>query len=303
MTRTSRSIAVLCVAGLLAGRLNVVWPVLDIVSQFTTHFFLVLVAIAGACILRRGAAWFSLAILCVLLVAYGSWPMMDRRYLTSDVHVPGSIRIGTFSTLGPNKDLSALYAEIRRLDPDIMTLLEVWPDKRPLLDRLKGQYPYIHSCETVPNCHLAIISKHPFVATRHKGNWDGPPQILAVFGPELASLTVVGVHMSRFPVQALQQQQADALTADLLTHSGNLLLTGDFNATPYSVIPSRIEAARGLRRQTFIPSWPAQFGLPQFAIDHIFLSAGLKPASSPIMGRYAGSDHLPVLIDLLLPGT
>ncbi len=291
----------LSLAGLLAGRLNVVWPALDIISQFTAHFVLALTAVAAGWLFRRGA-WFSIAILCALLTAYGSWPMMRRTYLTPQARASGSVRIGTFSTLGPNKDLSALYAEIRRLDPDIMTLLEAWPDKRPLLDRLKDQYPYIHSCETVPNCHLAIISKHPFVNARHKGNWDGPPQIMAVFGPELASLTVVGVHMSRFPVQALQQHQADALIDDLLTHHGNLLLTGDFNATQYSVITSRIEAAMGLSRQTNIPSWPAQFGLPQFAIDHIFLSTDLKPAGSPIMGRYAGSDHLPVVIDLLLPG-
>ncbi|HWA60823.1 MAG TPA: endonuclease/exonuclease/phosphatase family protein [Caulobacteraceae bacterium] len=81
------------------------------------------------------------------------------------------------------------------------------------------------------------------------------------------------------------------------------ILVGDFNATPMSVVHRRLSGhltdarrlAPGPRR---VPTFPSTF--PVLAIDHVFVSAGVKVRSvragdSPL-ARVA-SDHLPLIVD------
>jgi endonuclease/exonuclease/phosphatase (EEP) superfamily protein YafD len=76
---------------------------------------------------------------------------------------------------------------------------------------------------------------------------------------------------------------------------------GDFNATPFSRIPGVVEVRGNLRRITYLPSWPATFGLPQIAIDHIFISPGVRQLEAARIGEAAGSDHYPVTARIAVP--
>jgi endonuclease/exonuclease/phosphatase (EEP) superfamily protein YafD len=295
----ARLFFVLALSGLLAGGLARVWPSFDIASQLALHFTFLAVAAAVAILVGRGVV-LSVLMFGLFTVVHGLLPGALALFAEGRQRQPGEIRVGTFSTLGTNVDLAAIEHEILRLDPDVMTLLEVWPAKRPLLSSLRSRFPYIVSCEDVLNCHLAIISKHPFVSASYRGNWAGAPQIAASFGDALGGLTIIGVHLSRFPDQALQQKQAGVLAEQIRSTGGRLVLTGDFNATPFSVVQSQIMGETRLVRRTYFPTWPAQFGLPQFALDHIFVGPGIDPVGWPLTGQYAGSDHLPVVMDVVI---
>ena len=91
---------------------------------------------------------------------------------------------------------------------------------------------------------------------------------------------------------------------------GPLVLAGNLNTSPWSqCVPQARGLATGLApAATLMPSWPAwPLALPQFALDHIFVSAELAVAAAGT-GPAVGSDHLPVWAQLerrptLLSGT
>jgi endonuclease/exonuclease/phosphatase (EEP) superfamily protein YafD len=62
-----------------------------------------------------------------------------------------------------------------------------------------------------------------------------------------------------------------------------------------------IEDGANLSRVTFLPTWPAAAGLPQIAIDHIFISPGIRLLEAARIGEAAGSDHYPVTARIAVP--
>jgi len=126
------------------------------------------------------------------------------------------------------------------------------------------------------------------------------PQIVARFGPELSGLTVVGLHLARPPAVDLQVRQAAEATPVIAAAGAPVVVAGDFNATPFSVVTRTFAHDAGLRRVTSLPSWPSFVRLPQVAIDHIFVSPDVA-VTGVRLGEPGGSDHYPVIADLVLP--
>jgi endonuclease/exonuclease/phosphatase (EEP) superfamily protein YafD len=83
--------------------------------------------------------------------------------------------------------------------------------------------------------------------------------------------------------------------------AGRKLVMGDFNTTPFSRMMAALQDRASLERLTFLPSWPAQWGLPQIAIDHILVSPGLRLLAPARIGEAAGSDHYPVTALIAVP--
>jgi endonuclease/exonuclease/phosphatase (EEP) superfamily protein YafD len=148
---------------------------------------------------------------------------------------------------------------------------------------------------------MALLSKFAFVSSESRTRWRGPPQIMARFGAELSGLTVVGVHTLRPPHFRSQFTQMRALARQLVHLGGTQIVMGDFNATPFSRMARTFSHRSGLSRVTWLPTWPSYVGLPQIAIDHIFVSPDLKLVGPARIGNSAGSDHYPVIADIVLP--
>jgi endonuclease/exonuclease/phosphatase (EEP) superfamily protein YafD len=291
--------------GLAASRLGYVWTNFDVISNFTVQFMFVVAAFALGGLIPRFKTLSSLAILVLLIAGYGAWPLLrHENQLPANAAAPAGtklLRVASFNTKAKNKDIAALAMEIVRLDADIVTILELTPDKAGLLDLLKANYANQLNCNTDPHCKAAIVSKHALAATAFAGRWDGPPYMSATLGSEWGGVTVVGIHTQRFPNTEAHFRHARSVVKLVETVPGYVILMGDFNATPFSRIIKIVEEGTGFQRQTTLPSWPAQFGLPQLAIDHIFLSPSLKPMSPVQMGEAAGSDHLPVSMVVAVP--
>ena len=78
-----------------------------------------------------------------------------------------------------------------------------------------------------------------------------------------------------------------------------VIVMGDFNASPFSLMLRTFQRDTGLKRLTWLPSWPAHpLPLPQIAIDHVFVSKDWRLEAGPWTGRAAGSDHMPVILEL-----
>jgi endonuclease/exonuclease/phosphatase (EEP) superfamily protein YafD len=288
--------------GLLAGRLGHLYPAFDIFAQFGAQFLAVTLGFVLGSLLPRYRAIAGAAMAVALVIAYAAWPHYVSRHLAQGPFAiePGEriLRVAHFNTHATNSDNDAVAAEILRLDADVMTLIEFETERMPVLAKIAARFPYQYACRDVPYCNLAIISKYPLESVAGKGAWKGPPLIKARLGGALAGLTVIGVHTTRFPRFRLQLTQVQNLILELEGETGELLVMGDFNATPFSRLTGLVEEGAGLHRLTNLPSWPATFGFPQLAIDHIFAGDRLRVLATQQIGNPSGSDHYPIVMTL-----
>jgi endonuclease/exonuclease/phosphatase (EEP) superfamily protein YafD len=289
-------------AGLLAGRLGHLYADFDVFAQFGAQFAAITVGFALGCVLPRYRAIAGFAVTAALIAGYSAWPHyisrnLDQGPLTAE---PGEqvVRVAHFNTHATNNDNDAVAAEILRLDADVMTLIEFEPERIPVLAKIAARYPHAYACQDVPHCNFAIISKVPFESTSGKGIWAGPPLIKATLGGALKGLTVYGVHTIRFPHSRAQLKQYQNLAHELSGNTSKLLVMGDFNATPFSRLPGLLEQGTGLTRVTSLPTWSATYGLPQLAIDHVFIGASLRVLGKERIGNAAGSDHYSIVMTL-----
>lgn len=292
------------VGGLVGSRLGHLWIAFDVFSQFTLQFAILTAGFVIGFIMPRARLLAAFIVIILGLLAIGIWPHAMGRLPANMATAPAGqreITVASFNTWYWNQNVDAVRAEVERLDADIVTLVEMGPNKKPALAALKQRYPHQATCFTIDFCNLAVISKFPIVGTDAKVSWTGPPVILAKFGPELNGLTVIGVHTIRFPHSRAQFRQSIALAGLIETTPGLKLVMGDFNATPFSRIITTITARTGLVRLTDLPSWPSNLNLPQVAIDHIFASPSIVQTKAQRIGEPAGSDHYPVIVGVAIP--
>ena len=216
-----------------------------------------------------------------VLAAYGAWPHVVSAKLQQGPYAlqPGekALRIAQFNVFKNNDDYAAIAAEVLRLDADVVSLLEMSSRRmKGVLPLLAKAYPYINSCEDGRFCDMAILSKFPIIEADGLGEWVGAPYVRATLGDEMADISIVGVHTTRFPHSRAQLRQTRELVKLLETFPGELIVMGDFNATPFSRVTRTIEEGTGLMRLTELPTWPTHVQVPQLAIDHIFASKSFR---------------------------
>jgi endonuclease/exonuclease/phosphatase (EEP) superfamily protein YafD len=308
-----------CAAATLAGVLAPIHPSADFLNHFRP-----LVA-AGAIVLLAAAltlraprpVWGSATLLVGLnatMLALPLWwsaELAERPTAGQALASTGErdLKIVTFNMF--HGDAPAVATFLLREDADVVVLQEVGAKQAQALRALlRDRYPHAHMCAVHPGCEAAIFAKRPWVATG-QDRWTPsvPETIWVEFNdPEIGRLRVVGVHLS-LPYRAeAQTRQVDWLIAARATFAGPAIVAGDFNMTPWSYRLQRLLASTGLRRHaTFLRSWPTdrhpQFRLPTpaFLIDHVLTTPDIKSISIRT-GPVTGSDHLPVVAQVRLPG-
>jgi endonuclease/exonuclease/phosphatase (EEP) superfamily protein YafD len=302
-----------CILGVLifaillaATRLSQLWLSFDVLSHFTLHFAILTIAFAIGYFMPFGRVLTAILVSLVAFVGIGAY----AQYVSEIPRTLGTVRAGehqlrlmTFNTRLLNDDAEAIVSEVRRLDPDVATLVELGENKKVAFDLLKNNYPYTVECLAERFCHLAIVSKVPIISSETKGLWKGPPLIRATLGGAYAGLNVIGVHTIRAPHVRAQFFQMGELADYMDQLQGQFVVMGDFNATPFARLLKIFTERTGLRRLTAVPSWPGQVELPQLAIDHVFVSRKIRLLQEPRIGRRSGSDHYPVAVTVALPAS
>ena len=290
--------------GLVGSRLGQLWVAFDVFSQFTLQFAVVALAFLVGLFMPRAKLLAAFILIVVGVIGIGTWPHLASeapQTLATPAEGMQEIRVASYNTLYDNENIDAVKAEVARLDADVITLLEMGPKKRRIMAELKDRYPYQADCYKVDYCNLVVLSKFPVIESDARALWEGAPYIRAKLGPEAGGLTVFGIHTIRFPHSRAQFRQVNVIAHLIENTPGRKLVMGDFNATPFSRIVEVVEQRANLRRLTSLPRWPSHVGLPQMAIDHIFVSSGIIPTESQRIGEPAGSDHFPVTLKIAVP--
>lgn len=263
--------------------------------------------VAGVPVLTA-AAWLrlkrtSLAALVVLLLNGSA----VAPHLPWDEAAPASADVTLIhsNTWFRNSDPGRVGALLVREQPDVAVLLEIHdPRSDAWLAELKRLFPFQLSCGQSA-CGIVLLSRWPMerIASAGANDSDGiirPGFVAARVERPSGAFTLVGAHLTRpfFPTR--HETEAFWLAEQVRALPAPVVLTGDFNAAPWSRLFQGFERQSNLSRTArTLPTWPLWLGPAGIPIDHVLGSEGVSGAGRA-MGS-VGSDHRPVIARIDLP--
>lgn len=294
----------LALLGGLLGRFA--WP-LDLLANFRVQYSALFLLLAGVSLMCRQ---YWVAIVAAAGGAISAVPLLP--YVMSDP-LPAAMattreqtfRLVSFNVWFRNPDLARTAEYIEESRADAVVLLELTPAQVEKLLPLMPSYPHYYLEPS--RMGAAVFTKWPVlaaepvplapggaVAARLTLNWRGTP------------VTVLGVHLN-WPLgprnAEFRNQELQALVQLSKAQQQPLLVAGDFNLTPWSQHFSVALTESGLRDAALgfglARSWPAQFAPVGIRIDHCLASPHWRSVAANV-GPWLGSDHLPVVADLVL---
>ncbi|HNX35068.1 MAG TPA: endonuclease/exonuclease/phosphatase family protein [Kiritimatiellia bacterium] len=297
--------ALFTLAGLL-GRY--VW-FFEIFTHFKPHLAFCFLAYAG---FELAARRHRHAVASLLLVAVNALPVLLLS-LPSETHAvplaaaPARLRILQANILTSNTNSAALLALVTREDPDVVVLQEpdVWWLRQ--LAPLTNSHPVFATLPRDDNFGAAIYCKTNALAAEIflLSDPEGAPSSLARIAVGGRTVTVVGTH-TLAPYNGTMWRGRNAFSLELAQTlrkvEGPLVVTGDFNNTPWSAHFRAFLKASGLHDSAQgrgpQPTWPtATSPLVRIPLDHCFHSDGVRILDKRT-GPDIGSDHLPLLLDI-----
>jgi len=291
---------------------------LDILTHFTPIYLAVCIAATLVWILtgRYGRTTPMLALIGGLSALTLMAPELTAAMKPTGGKVDGeTLTVLQFNSWGLNRDPQATARWILETDPDIVVIEEGMKESDGVVKVLAERYPSRTTCAEASPCSTMILAKHrPLV----RGGLAGGPltdQLAgawATFASPQGPFTVIGVHYT-WPIPAGPQQWQSRRLAMVLNRfpKDRLILSGDFNSTPWSFTMRRQDRMFGIERRTrALASWPTGYEIKRFdvaryqavpfpflPIDHLYAGKGWRTVSVR-RGPKLGSDHYPVLVTL-----
>lgn len=290
------------VAGSLLVTQIPVWP-LTLFEHFRIQYVAVGVLVVSACAALRVRRWFDAALVATLAHLLFVTPDLVRSRRPVPAGTPVRVLLLNVHTSSTAYDrVARLIAET---DADVVALLEVdqrWIDA--LAPALAG-YPARLELPRTDNFGLSIHARGVLAA--HVETLGTFPSIAGTIDHGGARLAFVVTHPIPPVARSLVARHAEQLAAvgararELGPHT---LVLGDFNATPWSAPFRALVEQTGLcdTREGFglQATFPAMSALLRIPIDHVLASCAIGVRDRWI-ARDVGSDHLPVVVDLVVP--
>jgi endonuclease/exonuclease/phosphatase (EEP) superfamily protein YafD len=238
----------------------------------------------------------------VLAIAASGWLIAPE--VTRDAGpqaAPGSagqIKVIQFNALRTNRGVGPIADWLVAQNPDVVTICESRHDLRDLLMRRGWRVAGAKGSLMIFTPARYLRMDRP-----RARNVTVVTFVNATYASRSGDLEVFTAHVDRRARQRLSTVPSTlaGLTVGLPTR--RMILTGDFNATPWSVSLRRADATLGLiRRDRAVPTWPARvlgqpWPLPFLPIDHVYAGPGWATVKVE-RGPYLGSDHYPLIVTL-----
>ena len=215
-----------------------------------------------------------------------------------------TLKLVQFNLWAENDAPPETAAWVLKQNADVVITEESGGNAWPVLRALKKAYPYSTKCRSKYGCDTRIHSRWPIV---EEHDFYGDPESLVATRATLhhpgGDFTVVGTHFV-WPIPAGRWQAQSRLLAKKIAPlpKDSLIVTGDFNSTPWSWSLRRQDKALGLARRTHaLASWPtgqfiriAKAPFPVLPIDQVYAGKAWKTVKVE-RGPSLGSDHRPVV--------
>lgn len=280
---------------------------LELFSHFRLQYLVVALLLCLAFIAIRRRTWASLmlVITAINVMPVATWYFAEAKQTTdSDVE----IKMLQANVWGGNTDTEMLIELIAAEQPDIVILQEVTNLWVAAMDELQAVYPHRYEVPRNDAFGIAIYSREPLLSVEAlKSPPFGHPSLFVRQSLHDTIVTYVSTH----PIPPIGKSGFDARNEQLASIaevtsaiSGPTILVGDLNTTMWGHHYDELEDATGLvnARRGFgvIPTWPTQMPFAMIPIDHCLVSDDFA-VRDVRSGSDIGSDHLPLIVELLLP--
>ncbi|QDL92767.1 hypothetical protein FDP22_13805 [Paroceanicella profunda] len=275
------------------GFLGAYHPAFDSLSVFRMQGGVAgLLLLAGAMMLR--ARWPGILGALAFLVSLAGVLPYALNDAGADAGASGSgrLKLLSFNLNLANRDPAAVERWIAAESPDVIALQEVSSENDRVLANLRGRYPTQMVCRFTGYISTAVLTRLPM----QEGSLGCAEQEglawARVEGPD-GPVTIASLHL-RWPWPYTQSAQLDALEPLLEGLQRPVLISGDFNALPWSEAVARVARASGTRRVGGLgfTLFKPKFLLP-LPIDHVLAHPDLAVGGVSV-GPDLGSDHRPV---------
>ena len=277
----------------------------DLISHFRVYLtifslFFLIVSLTFKNKLAIYSSIFSLAVNFLVVAPY----LFASQKLSHEKH----FRLVTVNLWVYNPVKAPAIEFLREINADVVVLNEVSPTWVEPVKSLRDIYPYQYfrtDCQERGHCQMALISKEPWNELFTSNNEANIPTfILTRFTHMRQEFSILGTHLI-YPLAKgtfeLQARQINAISNIVNKEKGDLILTGDFNFSPWSVFHRRLINNTKLKRAEggILASWLSRSMPIRLPIDHTYfrIKQGLVHM---YLGPNIGSDHLPVITDINL---
>jgi endonuclease/exonuclease/phosphatase (EEP) superfamily protein YafD len=218
-----------------------------------------------------------------------------------------TLKLVQFNLWAENHAPRETAAWILKQNADVVITEESGGTAWPVLRALRKAYPYSTTCRSKYGCDTRIHSRWPII-DEHDAYGDGQGLVTtwATLRHPRGDFTVVGNHFV-WPIPAGRWQAQSRLLAGRIARfpKDSLIVTGDFNSTPWSWSLRRQDKTLGLERRTrALASWPTgdfsrlvSAPFPILPIDHVYAGKAWKTVKIE-RGPSLGSDHRPIVVTL-----
>lgn len=303
LTRLTTFVAFVTVTALLLGMLGrFFWP-LDLLAHFRVHYVVALVLCGVMLLVLKD--WRS-SVFALLAAALAAVPTFDYVHPAAMARSSrNALRVLSLNVWFRNEDPGRLAPYLESSGADVIVLQEISQGQaRDLRARLKS-YPHAY-VEGAALTDVVLFARWPL---REPGtvklSSTGVSALRAIVDWRGMPITVVGAHL-HWPIgprnSARRNGELVGLAELARTHTGPLLLLGDFNITPWSAHFSKFLDTSRLKDcaagHGLDPTWPSQVWPLGIRIDHCFASAHWL-ALNAWTGPRVGSDHRPMIAELV----
>jgi endonuclease/exonuclease/phosphatase (EEP) superfamily protein YafD len=294
------SIVVLSITGYF-GRFNVF---LDITSNFKIQYLILGVLLCIFFTLTHQRIWLIVSLACVLinLIEIVPWYIPQGNVASGQ-----PLRLLSLNVLASNQQYDQVIALVEQEKPAIAAFLEanvIWSEK---LQVLAESFPYHISAKIL---EMELYSHFPLenYSIQLYGNNRG--NLVSELTIDKKKVTLIVSHTMQPLMFAKdgfkwRNQHLEEGIGDYVAHLKTpVILMGDLNITLWSPYYKKAIDYSGLRNARagfgLLPTFPA--GLPGLSIpiDHCLVSRDISVLNIKT-GNYVGSDHLPLITDVIIP--
>ncbi|MGK7905157.1 MAG: endonuclease/exonuclease/phosphatase family protein [Hormoscilla sp.] len=256
--------------------------------------------------------WLLISLFCLTINLLEVIPFYISRDIIKDPS-DRKIRFLQANVLYKNQQYERLISEVKEENPDVAIFIEVtdaWAEK---LELLQKDYSYwvIHQDPQIifdknVNLGIAVYSKIPLKNTSIQDLGGGRKTVSTQIEIQGKTLSILATHPS-FAIDKdgfnLRNKQLSEIASYVANQKSSTVVIGDLNITMWSPFYKNLIRNSGLynARKGFgiIPSWPSFNPLLSLPIDHCLVSQDIRVIKIKT-GKNIGSDHLPLIADLII---
>jgi endonuclease/exonuclease/phosphatase (EEP) superfamily protein YafD len=294
----------------IAGCFGWVDKFLELASHFRVQYLIFSLFCLLIFTIVKDAKWATLGLVVIFLNIVTILPFYWSGKSDWPTKKMYSLRVMHSNVLYANKDYTALFKLVKEENPQILVLQEFTEQWNIASSVLKSRYPYFKTVPKEKGTGIALFSQLPLQNAEAVDL--GEPDRPAINVKILLGKTAVSI-LTLHPYTPLRTDDFQRRNKQLAAASSLIkglprpkVLIGDFNITPWSSYFSRMMRDAELinARNGFgvIPTWPTFNYFPQLMIpiDHCLVSPDIHVVNIRA-GRHIGSDHLPLIVDLMIP--